>query len=105
MMNKTLHTIEDKILFISQQLNEEVLEQYYSGSPTLQQLEEVYLKLDEEKTDELYFRFCSGDICDEELQDSYRKLSLTGKAIIQMENLLERRNHETPKFYIPNSKA
>jgi hypothetical protein len=59
---------------------------------------EAYLKVDEEETDELYWRFCSGDICNKKLQDEYRELSLTGNAIIQMENLLERKNHEKPKL-------
>jgi hypothetical protein len=59
---------------------------------------EAYLKADEEKTDDLYWRFCSGDICNKELGDIYRKLSLIGNAIIQMENLLERKNHEKPKL-------
>ena len=43
-------------------------------------------------------RFCSGDISIEELQSLYRKLSHTGNAIIQMENLLGRKSHETIKL-------
>ena len=97
-MNKAMQVIEEETLFIGQRLNEEFYEQYNSGSNTLQQLEEAYLKIDEEKTDDLYWRFCSGDICNKELQDTYRKLSLTGNAIILMENLLERKRYEAPKL-------
>ncbi len=59
---------------------------------------ESFLQADEEKTDDIYSRFCSGDISIEELQSLYRKLSHTGNAIIQMENLLGRKSHETIKL-------
>jgi hypothetical protein len=49
---------------------------------------ESFLKVDEGQTDDLYSLFCSGDISDRELQDKYKNLSLTGNAIIQMENLI-----------------
>ncbi len=41
-MKNTLQVIEEEILFIGQQLNEEVFEQYTSGEITLQQLDEAY---------------------------------------------------------------
>jgi hypothetical protein len=42
MMKNTLQAIEEEILFIGQQLNDDLFEQYNSGEITLQQLEDAY---------------------------------------------------------------